>query len=158
MSEDELVDVMLLGLPPDVHRRALEHQDELQRELTLIELDPTSVPARLLALAHDLRVRFGAFTEAPSTELAGALARGDTSIDLRYRVPRAAGAAARELGQLLDEVDDFCRDGGMLTLATSEEGVAYRRWFLGQFVAQTAGAPPEPWSALVRGAASAEDS
>jgi hypothetical protein len=47
---------------------------------------------------------------------------------------------------MLDEVDEFCRQGKhLLTLATPPELVAYRRWYLGEFIAQLAGRPATPW-------------
>ncbi len=142
---EELVEVRLLRLPLAVHRRATEHQDELMRELTLIDIDPTTAPARVQELTADLRDRYAGFTAGPSEALAQALERREETIDLVYRVPRSAAEAAEQLGQVLDEFDQFCEEGGLLTLASPAEGRAYRRWFLGEFVGQIGGADPVPW-------------
>lgn len=64
----------------------------------------------------------------------------------------AAEGAAR-LESLLDEADEFCRAGDLLTLAATGEGVAFRRWFLHEFVRQIDGRPPRAWSSVREGAA-----
>jgi hypothetical protein len=47
---------------------------------------------------------------------------------------------------MLDEADEFCRQGKhLLTLATPPDLRRYRQWFLGEFVAQIGGRPPTPW-------------
>lgn len=142
----DLVTVRILGLPLDVLQRSSEHTDELLREFALIrEEGSDQVPARLLALVEELRGRFGSFSEVARLATDAALERGDETIDLTYEVPQAVAAAARQLGALLDEADDFCRSGDLLTLATRPEGVAFRRWYLAEFERQVDGHPPRPW-------------
>ncbi len=106
----------------------------------------TAVPVRLTALVEELRARFSGFTLRPESELAEAAARGETAIDLDYVVPRDAARAVTELGALLDEADEFCRAGDLLTLTTPPEAVAFRRWFLDEFVRQADGEAPTPWA------------
>ena len=84
--------------------------------------------------------------EAPNAELHAAAEEGRASIDLVYHVPVEVGSAAKELGQLLDEADDYCRQGDLLTLVAPTQAAAFRRWFLGEFVRQTSGSEPRPWS------------
>jgi len=145
-----LVGVRITGLPLDVYRRASEHSDELLREFALIRDDGSDhVPARLLALIDELNSRFAAFTQAPTEALQRALDRGDAEVDLLYEVPAEAADAVRRLATLLDEADDFCRSGDLLTLATLPEGVAFRRWFLDEFALQIDGRPPQAWSAFM---------
>lgn len=140
--------VRLLGMPLDVMQRSSEHSDELLREFALIHEEGSDhVPARLLALIEELRGRFGSFAEGPRQAMEDAVARGDATIDVHYQVPPEVAAAARRLGILLDEADEFCRSGDLLTLATPPDGVAFRRWYLEEFEFQIAGRPPRPWSA-----------
>jgi len=149
---DGLVTVRIVGLPLDVYARASEHNDELLREFALIrEENSDHVPSRLLALIEELDARFGKFTEGPTLAIQAALDRGDADLDLSYEVPPEAAAAARRLGTLLDEADEFCRSGELLTLATLPESVTFRRWFLDEFVLQVNGRPPRPWSDVVEG-------
>jgi anti-sigma B factor antagonist len=68
--------------------------------------------------------------------------------DLVYLVPPDAADAAEQLGAVLDEVDEHCRSGDMLTLVTPPDVSAYQRWFLGEFVRQIRdGVAPTPWRA-----------
>ena len=147
-----LVDVRLLGVSLAAYRHSSEHHDELFREFALIterQRDKPgasdAVPARLLALITDLRARFSGFSAANTAILQEAAERGDEYIDLVYRIPPEAGGAAMEFDRMLDDADAFCRAGDLLTMATPPEAAAFRRWFLGQFAAQAAGAEPTPW-------------
>jgi hypothetical protein len=146
----ELVRVRIVGLPVAVWQRASEHGDELMREFALIaagaDEDPAWVPARLTTLVDELRSRFSGFTLRQEAELAEAVARGETTVDLEYTVPRDVVPAVTHLGDLLDEADEFCRGDDLLTLATPPEALAFRRWFLDEFVRQAGGQPPRPWS------------
>jgi hypothetical protein len=148
----ELVKVKIVGLPLDAYQEAAQHTDGLMREFALIR-DPSTdgapdVPRRLLDLVERLGQQFQGFTGDQEAALAAAVARGVTSIDLEYLVPAAARDAAVALGQMLDEADEYCRRGGaLLTLATPPRALAFRRWFLDQFVRQIDGQAPEPWAA-----------
>lgn len=143
-----LFDVHLLGVPVAIHVEAQEHQDSLRREFAFIaeSSDPESTPPRLLRLTQRLRDRFREFFEGPSRQIEEALERGEESIDLVYRVPAEVGPAAAELTKLLAEADAYCLTGeGMLTLAAPGRVVAYREWFLGEFIRQTDGGEPVSW-------------
>ena len=145
----ELVAVSILGLPLEVMQRSSEHSDELLREFALIRGEGSDhVPARLLALIEELRGRFGSFSEGPRQAMQAARERGEETIDLHYEVPPAVAAAVRQVGELLDEADEFCRSGDLLTLATQPEGLAFRRWYLEEFQRQIDGLPPRPWSVM----------
>lgn len=146
-----LVTVRLVGLPLDLHRRTQEHHDTLRRELAFVESAqvPQAAPAGLQALTGVLRQRFSSYTEAQTAALERAVAAGEATLDLEYEVPDDVATACEQLGAILDELDGFCRDGELLTLVSPPECVAYREWFLGQFVAQVRdGAEPIPWSAV----------
>jgi hypothetical protein len=148
-GDEDLVDVHLVGLPMALYVRTRDHGADLMREFELLQLSDHAVhdvPGRLVSLAAELTEQFGAFTAAADAALFDAEARGAREIDLVYRVPPSAAEGARRLGALLDEADDYCRAGNeLLTLAATPEMVAFRHWFLGEFVAQAAGCPPTPW-------------
>jgi hypothetical protein len=65
-------------------------------------------------------------------------------------VPASAGSAATALGEMLDEADEFCRAGDLLTLAAPDDSVEFRRWYLGEIVGQLAGRAPTPWPGDLR--------
>jgi hypothetical protein len=153
-AASDLTTVRILGLPLGVLERASEHNDELLREFALVrEENSDHVPSRLLALIEELNGRFGSFTEGPANAIQEALHRGDKALDLAYQVPADAGDAAVRLAALLDEADEFCRSGDLLTLATLPESLHFRRWFLEEFSRQIAGAPARSWAAFLEGAA-----
>jgi hypothetical protein len=144
-----LVEVHLLRLPLEVWQRTQEHVDGLLREFTLIVQDDqgrAATPGRLLGLIDELTAGYGEFSAEQRLEMEAALQRGEQDIDLRYEVPPAAAGAARQLGDMLDEADEYCRTGDhLLTLATPPEALRFRRWFIGEFVDQVEGKPPTPW-------------
>lgn len=146
----ELRHIRIVGLPVEVHARAAEHQAELQREFQLILIGvaegESDVPKRLFDLIEAVNAQFQGLSAAQAAELDDAVTRGDASLDLDYQLPAAVRDACIELNRMLDECDDYCRRGDtLLTLATPAEAIAYRRWFLGEFVAQVDGAVPLPW-------------
>jgi hypothetical protein len=148
VASEPLFTVEILGLPVRLYRQAQEHGDGLFRELALIqrsEADEHGVPARLLRLVDEL-VIFRSFTAQPTAALAEALERGDERIDLVYQVPARAREATIQLTRLLDEADAYCLAGEhLLTLATPPGPLVFRRWFLGEFMAQIGGAAPTSW-------------
>lgn len=147
-GSEDVVEVRILSLPIPVLQVAREHGDGLLREFTLIELgegDATGVPERLVALGEELRERFSGFTAATDAQLAEAEAAGAGQVDLVYRLPPDAAEASERLGTLLDEADEYCRSGELLTLVTPPEALAFRRWFLGEFVRQIGGEAPRSW-------------
>ncbi len=64
---------------------------------------------------------------------------------ITYHLPPEVGPAAQELDRMLDEANEFCRSGDLLTLDTPPDVLAFRQWFLAEFVAQLAGSAPTPW-------------
>lgn len=152
MTDDSLVTVRLLELPVALWARSQEHTDELMREFLLIASDRHregaghDVPGRLTALIDEVTSQYGDFSGDNEQRLADAAASGAESIDLDYRLPPGVADAAQHLGQLLDEADVYCRNGKhLLTLATPEPLVRFRRWFLDEFARQVAGEPPTAW-------------
>jgi len=150
--------VRLVALPLDVMARAQEQHEGLLREFALIaNPHPNTdydVPRRLLDVATALRERFAAFTAEPNALIERAMQRGDRSIDTQMQLPVEAREAALSLAALLEEADDYCRKGELLTLATPPELVTFRRWYLGQIVDQIEGAAPVAWPTWRAAAAS----
>jgi hypothetical protein len=145
-AEAGLAEVRILRMSLPVFRRAAEQNDELLREFALIRVEGSDhVPARLLALIGELNARFGGFSTDPTAALEAALERDEQEVNLVYRVPVETKQAVLELSALLDEADDFCRAGDLLTLATPPESLAFRRWFLDEFLRQVDGEPPRSW-------------
>jgi hypothetical protein len=156
MSEEDLgpiVEIRLLELPVQLWSRTQQHTDELIREFVLLgqqrrhdEAPLLPLPVRLGQLVEEVGGNYGSFSEEQETQLLAAVAAGEAAIDVTYRMPAAVGAAARHLGDLLSEVDEYCRRGEhLLTLETPPDLVAFREWYLEEFRRQIAGEPPTPW-------------
>jgi hypothetical protein len=157
MTTEDVRTIHIIGLPIAVQARAQEHADELTRELALIgaqlrqEGNVRELPAVLLTVIEQLSHQYSGFTVEQEQQLADAMARGDETIDLTYRVPASVGAAAQTIGDVFDQADVYCSSGQhLLTLATPEDLVTYRRWFLSQFTDQVDGAPPVAWHDYLR--------
>jgi hypothetical protein len=149
----ELHEVHLIGVPVAVWAKTQEHIDELIREFTLLAASlrqagaHQEVPVRLTELVAVLSARYSGLTAEQEARLNDAAARGVAEIDLVFRVPAQVAEAGAHLGALLDEADEYCRDGEhLLTLATPPELVRFRNWYLDSFTDQLAGKPPTAWA------------
>ncbi|MGH8946133.1 MAG: STAS domain-containing protein [Acidimicrobiia bacterium] len=149
MSENDLVQVRVTRVPVDTWKRSSAHQDAIKREFDIMMADlPTgSVPHQLTELIQGFQQRFGGYSDPTWEDMYAAAERGDREVTLVFAVPPETSAAAVELEAMLEKVDAFCREGeDLLSLATPPQLVAFRRWFLGEFVRQIDhGLPPMSW-------------
>ena len=151
----DLTTVHLLELPVPLAARARQWFEELMREFTLIHAgsadghERPDVPTRLTQMVEMLVTRFSSLNDDARQRLDAAIERGDEVIaDHVMDMPPEVGPASQALGAMMDEADEFCREGEhLLTLATPPDLLAYRRWYLGQIVDQLAGQEPTPWPA-----------
>jgi hypothetical protein len=145
----DLVDVVFIDLPVDEFRRSQQHHDALLREFALIDADEEAsrdeIPARVTALVHELGTRYGRFSVEPEERLRRAVAEGAERIEITFRVPASARQASLDLRALLDEADEWCRRGALMTLATPDDVVAFRNRYLDEFVHQIDGGEPRPF-------------
>lgn len=151
-SAQPLFDVHLVQIPTAVHQRSTEHLEGLAREFALIhgtDRERSSVPSRLRDLVESLHGQFEGLGDAENATLREAATSGVPEIDLTYQVPAAWADACVIILRLLDETDEYCRSGALLTLATPPEAVAYRRWVFGEFIRQVAGEEPQSWPAYL---------
>ena len=149
----DLYEVRVLQMPVRLWSRSQEQHDALMREFALMSV-PTEeserqrhVPTRLAQLIDTLTADFEGVSTEQEQQLYDAAAADQPVIDeLRYTIPRAAVSASRALGEMLDEADEYCRQGKhLLTLAADDELVRFRRWYLDQFIEQADGKAPVPW-------------
>ncbi|GAA4985265.1 hypothetical protein [Kineococcus glutinatus] len=150
-----LVRVELRGVPLRERARYLQHTEELVREMTLIRIGAAQdaeqgarspLPHRLLELAAEVQATVGPFLAQPADEADAAAARGERSVDVTVPVPLAAAPLVERVAAVLDEAEEFCRQGRyLLTLAAPADVLAYRAWLLGEFRRQMAGEAPLPW-------------
>jgi hypothetical protein len=150
MTHDK-VTVVLRDTPIEVLTRANEHQAELIREFTLLamgavtEQSGSPVPVGLDALIHELEARDPDAETMARRQQDAAISRGEVSVTLTVDVPVSAARAALRLRDALDQADEFCRSGELLTLAPQTDIVALRDWYLEEFDRQINGEQPLSW-------------
>lgn len=147
-----LVEVHLRQLPVQLWARTQQLTDELLREFALAAAQADDeqehhLPGRLTQLMETLTQQFDGVSTEQEQQLFAAAAAGDEVIDdLVFSVPPEAAPASRQLGAMLEEADEYCREGQhLLTLAAPEDVVRFRRWYLWSFVRQIEGDPPVGW-------------
>ena len=140
------VGVKVTGVPLRTYVTFQRHYRELRREV------------RLLALAHEadyplaknLSDVFGSLERElregmGADQIDEALRSGREAADLHVSVPTETAAKIGRFIELLDLADAFCREERLLSLARTPEQQQFQRWFLGEFVRQSAGEPPVAW-------------
>jgi anti-sigma regulatory factor (Ser/Thr protein kinase) len=139
--------VRLLELPLAVYLAAEEHNDALLREFALLgRAEPgRGMPSRLLQLAAEVRAWFGPATGFLRDQVQAAIDRGAPTVDLDIWIPEAGWEILVRMSEQLDEVDEYCRAGDLLTLTAPPPVVRFRRWSTEQVSAQMAGRPPQAW-------------
>lgn len=127
--------VRLEGVPAAVFIASQDHQRDLVRELTLMDLDartgPTdrASPRRIAELIAGILHDYDDVRSDTREQAVAALARGAHDLVLRVPVrPQLAEALQRWL-RLVEEADRLCDEGALLTLAASPEVRALRRWY-----------------------------
>jgi hypothetical protein len=151
MTQD-VATIRLLRYPLRQYVRSREHFDELLRELQLVDLGiqagttQLDLPQRLQALVDQLTSQYQSRVDQLDAQRNAALERGEVTIDLVYELPVEAKAHVEQIAALLEECDDFCRNGShLLTLATPPDMAEFRRWNLEEIRRQIDGREPTPW-------------
>jgi PAS domain S-box-containing protein len=145
--------VEIRGAPIVLHLEALQHLDELIRELTLVSVgDETGVESRLppglaervLEAAH----AYEYVRRQGRVQSLAAQSRGETHVDLRLRVGRNVDRLAATYLGAFREADEYARDARLLSLESPVRFQVLRRWLTQTMHAESrrimAGDPPVP--------------
>ncbi|WP_165872991.1 ATP-binding protein [Nocardioides jejuensis] len=141
--------VRFQDLPVDLYAATYVHHQELRRELRLLALahgDSYPIASSISRVFHsfDDQLRRSGGADALDAALEG---EAETkTIDATLVVPPTLPHTASRMIDMLELADTFCRSERLLSLATSPEQRAFRRWYLGEFVRQGDGESPLPWS------------
>ena len=148
MTSDVLRSVELRGVPLALASRSTDHFATLLRELALIDAsDDVTAHRRLIALSGELQEKYARLGAAQRERAEAAVAAGATTLDLNYQVPPDLADDFDRLETLLAEVDDFCRNGELVTLVTPVDLSRYRTWLFDEFRAQLReSAAPRKWT------------
>jgi hypothetical protein len=146
--------VVLAAYPVDLGMRQAEHVAEMLREFELIvvsEVNPGTdqrIPRRLLDLVHMITSNYTEELNGPSQALDAAARAGQPSVDLHYPLVPETREVVGAYAAIMEEVDEFCRRGSLLTLATPPDLLPLRQWTVSEFLQQADGLPPTPWPAF----------
>jgi hypothetical protein len=146
--------VLLVDLPVRLWDHARRHGAALVREFAFIEAgrrDDTQLARRLLEIAATSDAHYADLNPEAEAEVEAALVRGDDTITVQVRVPVRFKQHILEAVPVLIEVDEYCRNGTLLTLATPDNLRAFWSWYLGEFIRQIDGEDPTPAPPTVRG-------
>ena len=135
------------GVPVDGYLELQAHNDALFRELELVSIELEGDDgARIAApLADLLYRRFRGQRDSYRDVVAAARAHGEATVELESAASAADVSGARSYLELLEQADQLCRDGLLLTPEPSAQVRALRRWFVDQMAAQILdGADPAP--------------
>ncbi len=142
-----LIRIQLLGMPAQLFAEFRRWYADMRRELRILSLAHARdypIAAELTELTHQVELER---TQATGIdELNGAIEAGLERVDLDYLVPPSAPGTMREFGDLLDRVDDFCREHRLLSMPAGPQQVELRHWYVGEFVRQADGGDPMPWA------------
>ena len=102
-------------------------------------------PRRLIELAEELAGRFGGVLQTVNAERQRALDAGLDRMDSVMPVSDALPAVLEHVRAVLEESDEYCRQGRLLSLPRPPELVAFATWVGTELQAQVRGAEPTPW-------------
>jgi hypothetical protein len=144
----DLGTVAIRGCPLRLFQEGRRHSEALLRELTIIVDgggDNTELPKRFLRVVEQVQRRAAGLNTGAERAIEEAIARGDEEIDFDVVMPKSLGRGAPQFAALLDEIDEYCRGGDLLTLETPGEVRAFQRWYLDEMARQLDGAAPTSW-------------
>jgi hypothetical protein len=128
-------------VPVDGYLELQAHNDALFRELELVSIeleasDDADRASPLADLVDQLYRRFRGQRDSYRDVVAAALARGEHTVELETTAsPDSVGPAWTYL-ELLEQADELCRTGVLLTPEPPAHVKALRRWFVEQMAAQ----------------------
>jgi hypothetical protein len=154
LSDGEIHDVRLLGVPVELFLATRQQHDDLVRECAVMGLagpsDEAHETPQLRQLIEELGVR-SALTASEADEVIESASRaGVATVDLIYHVPPSVLPGADRLESLMAAADEFCQQGRMLTMPRTPAMKRFASWWLDELRRQVAGQPARPWVADVR--------
>jgi hypothetical protein len=128
-------------VPVDAYLELQAHNDALFRELELISIElegdrGASVAGPLADLVDQLYRRFRGQRDSYRDVVAAAQARGQGTVELETTASPDSVGPARGYLELLEQADELCRTGILLTPEPSAGVRALRRWFVEEMAAQ----------------------
>lgn len=144
------MNVLLAGVPAELHLRNLGHIEDLLHELRIVRAGDTSgqteAGPRLAGLMGDILDTYMPARDASRDQAEAAVSSGSDVVDIELDLPVEASEALRRLVDMLDEADDLCRQLALLTLAAPRSVRELRHWMASEISGQLVdGRPPTPF-------------
>lgn len=141
--------VRLLNLPAGQFVDVNLHLDQLLYELQIVQAGEAAgtgnVPPELRRVTREILDRYADARATAREQASRALEQGTDRVDLELLLPAAAAEASEDLLALLEQADELCRAGHLLTVPASPEAAELQRWISAELVAQLRlGRPPRP--------------
>jgi hypothetical protein len=146
-ADTDVVVVRLAAMPVRLVLTSAALVDDVIRETTIAQ---TALDPRLAALTAQLASWSSGLREPARAAARAAAEAHQRLIDVEFPAPAGAFERFRELLLVLEGVAEFCRNGELLSLAPSDEVLAFRRWYGEEVSRQVGGAAPRacPFPAL----------
>lgn len=145
-GDGRLSTIRLVGVPLELWYRGRVWFEGLMREFDILASDTGErTPRELLQFVTEVRERFSGFTDDSNIALEEAHARGEPSLDVEMELPPEAAPAARKMWDHIQQAEEYCRQGDLLTLTPDDELRRYLHWYLHEIADQAEGADPRPW-------------
>ena len=149
---DRLTRVQILELPVAPWNEARQWYYELAREVRLLGLSPSADYATARRFSEVFREAERQSRRIQGLEqLAAATARHQDSVSLDLRIPQTLPGTIDQLVDVLEQVDELCRQERMLTLPASAPERRLLTWWFSEFVRQAAGEEPVSWPTYAAG-------
>jgi GAF domain-containing protein len=137
----EQLHVTLGEVPTDLLVAAKRHVDNLLREFALAAMGERAgttapVPGPLAELIESVLHRFAEARVEIKRQATAAARAGAHHTVLELDLPLDVADAAQEYADALDALDDHSRANRLLTLETPPQQRVFRRWYIGEIVAQ----------------------
>ncbi len=145
--------VTLGDVPTSLLVAAKSHVDNIVREFALASRGAASgvtgdLPPHLASLIETVATRFAEARREIKRQAVSAALRGQSHVRLELELPADAADAGDDYLKALDLADSYCRAARLLTLESPPQHRVFRRWYVGELVAQlraaAAGLRPPP--------------
>lgn len=132
--------VELLGFPVAIYLESRAHTDSLARELALMAMGGPA-PRAPAEQVGELVDTYSATLSSASWQdthrrILEAQERGEATVDLRFTLPVDAVPGIERYRALLEEAEEYCRNGALLTVEAPPAVRAWRTWYFDQLISQ----------------------
>ncbi|MGZ4594951.1 MAG: ATP-binding protein [Actinomycetes bacterium] len=151
VDPDDMLTIVLLGMPVELFSHLRRHFSEMGRELRLLALsDPERYPLAVEFSDVYLRVEYERRHAQGLETLDRAMDDGLATVDTSYTVLPSAPTTMERLNGLLGRVYDELAGTVLLSIRPPDDMIDLQEWYLGEFCRQGAGEEPQRWDGPLR--------